>query len=365
MSQKIRIGLVGLGFGINYLRAYVRHPDVKYVGLCDISEQTLQEVGQQYGITRLYRNLDEMITSNEFDAIHVMTQIPDHAAQTVQVLDADLHCACTLPMGVSLDELAAIAASVKRNRKRYMLMEPNAYLPITLYLRELYRNGEMGRIQFMRGIQTYFLNNTTNAYWRGMPPMYYISHALAPLLTITGARCTAVQCKGSGWMREELKSVHGNPFPIEVALLELDLPGVMAEIEILFFETAVMPIEGFEIFGEKLTFKCPDTLVRLVNPLGYFSKEVVAEQVDDSRMLKSLSLPEPLKTLCQESPLEFCGLVHEFVRSIVEDREPELGIARSFDINAPGIYAHASAMEDGKRIEVPSYEEFAIQDKYE
>jgi len=353
MSSKIRVGLVGLGFGINYLNVYLRHPDVEYVGLCDISEKRLQEVGQKHGISRFYRNLHEMIASHEFDAIHLMTQIPDHAAQTVQVLDAGLHCACALPMGVSLDELAAIAASVKRNHRRYMLMEPNAYLPITLYLRALYRNGEMGRIQFMRGIQTYFLNNHTVPYWRGMPPMHYISHALAPLLAITGARVTAVQCKGSGWMREDLKRVHGNPFPIEVALLELDLPGVMAEIEILFFETAVRPVEGFEVFGEKLTFKWPNTLMRLVNPLGYFSQEVVEEQVDATRILESLSLPEPVKTLCQKSPLQFCGLVHEFVRSIVEDRDPELGTARSFDINAPGIYAHESAMNNGKRIEVP------------
>ena len=112
MSQKIRIGLVGLGFGINYLRVYLRHPNVEHVGLCDISEQKLQEVGRQFGITRLYRNLDDMIASNEFDAIHLMTQIPDHAAQTVRVLDAGLHCACALPMGISINELASVVVAV-------------------------------------------------------------------------------------------------------------------------------------------------------------------------------------------------------------------------------------------------------------
>jgi predicted dehydrogenase len=358
VAKKVRIGLVGLGFGINYLRVYLRHPDVEYVGLCDISGQKLQEVGRQYGITRLYRNLDDMISGREFDAIQLMTQIPDHASQTVQVLDAGLHCACALPMGVSMEELAAIVAAVKRSGRRYMMMEPNAYSPETLYVRDLFQRGEMGRIQFLRGLQSYFLNNHVCPYWRGMPPMHYISHALAPLLVIADTRVTGVQCLGSGWMREELRRVHGNPFPIETALLELALPGVAAEVTIHFFETAVLPREGFDVFGEKLTFKWPEfpgekpTVIRLVDPLGYFSKEVVAERVDVSEQPESLS--DELKALCRSEPVKFCGLVHEFVRSILENREPALGVERAFDITAPGICAHASAMDNGKRIDVPS-----------
>jgi predicted dehydrogenase len=362
MKQKIRIGLVGLGFGVNYLRVYLRHPDVEYVGLCDISEPKLREAGRQYGITRLYRNLDEMIASGEFDAINLMTQVPDHAAQTVRVLDAGLHCACALPMGVSLEELGTVAAAVKRNRRRYMLMEPNAYLPETLFVQDLFRRGEMGRIQFMRGLESLFLNNHPHPYWRGMPPMHYISHALAPLLVIADTRVTGVRCLGTGWMREELRRVHGNPFPIETALLELALPGVAAEITVHFFETAVVPREGFDVFGEKMTFKWREfpeerhALIRLVNPLGYFSKESSTERIDVPERPESLS--GALKILCGTEPLMFCGPVHEFVRSILEDREPALGVKRAFDIIAPGICAHASAMENGRYIKVPDYEAF-------
>jgi predicted dehydrogenase len=363
MRQRLRVGLVGLGFGVNYLRVYRRHPDVEYVGLCDLDERKLEEVGQRFEVSRRYRTLDDMIASREFDAIHLMTQIPDHAAQAIQVLEAGLHCACALPMGVSLDELARVVAAVQRNHRRYMLMEPNAYSPETLFVQGLFRRGEMGRIQFMRGLQSYFLNNHVHPYWRGLPPMHYVSHALAPLLVIADTRVTSVRCLGSGWMREELGQVHDNPFPIEAALMELALPGVVAEITIHFFETAVLPREGFDVFGEKLTFKWPEYpgekpgLFRLVNPQGYFSNEVVSERID----IPSLpdSLPEPLAGLCQTEPLKFCGLVHEFVRSILEDREPALGVERSFDIIAPGIYAHLSALEAGRRLDVPSYPSFA------
>ncbi|MCP4644095.1 MAG: gfo/Idh/MocA family oxidoreductase, partial [bacterium] len=292
-----------------------------------------------------------------------MTQIPDHAPQTIQVLDAGLHCACAIPMGVSMHELAAVLAAVKRSGCRYMMMEPNVYLPETLYVQDLLRRGELGRIQYMRGLQSYFLNNTHQPYWRGIPPMHYVSHAFAPLLAIANTRVDRVRCLGSGWMRDELRQVHGNPYPIETALMELALPGVVAEIAIHFFETAVLPREGFDVFGEKLTFKWPEFpgekpgVFRLVNPQGFFSDEVVSERVDVPNVPESLS--EPLKTLCQTEPLMFCGLVHEFVRSILEDREPVLGVERSYDVIAPGILAHTSAMEEGRRIEIPRYEAFA------
>jgi len=221
----------------------------------------------------------------------------------------------------------------------------------------------MGRIQFMRGLESYFLNNHPQPYWRGMPPMHYISHALAPLLVIADTRTVSVRCLGTGWMREEFRRVHGNPFPIETALLELALPGVVAEITIHFFETAVVPREGFDVFGEKLTFKWrefPDerhAVIHLVNPRGYFSKEVLAERIDVPQLPESLS--DTLKILCRTDPLRFCGLAHEFVRSILENRESVLGGERAFDIIAPGICAHESAMKNADRVEVPGYEAFA------
>jgi len=49
-------------------------------------------------------------------------------------------------------------------------------------------------------------------------------------------------------------------------------------------------------------------------------------------------------------------LVHEFVRSILEDREPALGAERSYDIIAPGILAHSSALGKGRCLEVPCFE---------
>ena len=48
-------------------------------------------------------------------------------------------------------------------------------------------------------------------------------------------------------------------------------------------------------------------------------------------------------------------LVHEFVRSIVEERPSTIDAVTAADWTAAGICAHASAMRDGELVVVPSF----------
>ena len=48
-------------------------------------------------------------------------------------------------------------------------------------------------------------------------------------------------------------------------------------------------------------------------------------------------------------------LVHEFISSIAEGREPLVGALRAAAWTAPGVCAHESALRGGERIEVPDY----------
>lgn len=48
-------------------------------------------------------------------------------------------------------------------------------------------------------------------------------------------------------------------------------------------------------------------------------------------------------------------LVHEFLMSIIEDRKPWIDEVIGGNITAAGICAHASAMQDGKEVEIPLF----------
>ena len=79
-------------------------------------------------------------------------------------------------------------------------------------VQDLYRAGEFGELQFLRGV---WHNNLENhpRYWHGLPPMHYITHPLSPMLKLAGRRVAEVACFGSGDMRQELHDRLQQPLP--------------------------------------------------------------------------------------------------------------------------------------------------------
>ncbi len=57
--------------------------------------------------------------------------IPLHEEQTVQVLEAGKHCACTVPMAISLEGIRRITEAVRKTGKKYMMMETTLYTSIS------------------------------------------------------------------------------------------------------------------------------------------------------------------------------------------------------------------------------------------
>ena len=128
-----------------------------------------QEFARAHGIERLYHSFEEILEDEEVDAVHLVTPIPLHAKQTAAVLNAGKHCACTVPMAVSLEEIREITEAVKRSGKNYMMMETTLYTRQFFYAREMLMKGEFGKIQFLRGSHYQDMANWPS-YWLGLPP---------------------------------------------------------------------------------------------------------------------------------------------------------------------------------------------------
>ena len=149
--KKINVALVGLGFGGAFAGIYKEHPNVGSIGLYDANPEVLKNAANYFGIDKLYGSFEEILADPEVDAVHLVTPIPLHAEQTVQVLNAGKHCACTVPMATSLEDLQRITDAVRASGKNYMMMETTLYTYQYFYVKQMLDSGELGRIQFMRG----------------------------------------------------------------------------------------------------------------------------------------------------------------------------------------------------------------------
>ena len=377
-EKKINVALAGLGFGAEFVPIYLHHPWVESLTICDPDAEVLQSVGDRFEVDKRVSELDEVLSDENIDAVHLVTPIPVHAEQTVAVLNASKHCACTVPMATSIKDLNAIVAAQRESGKVYMGMETAVYTQRFLHVREMIKNGEIGRIQFLRGAH-YQDMEYWPPYWMGLPPMHYATHAVAPVLALAGANARAVHCFGSGVMRPELHRQNDNPYPIETAIFELDHEQPSpAEITRSLFHTARGYTESFNIYGEKATFEWEQVeeeapvVFRMQSTAASWGRgnEITVERVTvpDRQDL----LPKEIARFTQRgvydeshahlSFLQGGGhggshphMVQEFVSSIVEERQPWPDATTTANWTAAGICAHESAMNGGKRIEIPQF----------
>jgi predicted dehydrogenase len=255
------------------------------------------------------------------------------------------------------------------------MMETAVYTYHCLHARELIQKGEIGRIQFLRGAHYQDMENWPD-YWMGLPPMHYATHAIAPLLSLSGARATRVHCFGSGTMRPELQQPYDNPFPIETAIFQLDQENLSAEVTRSLFHTARSYAELFSVYGEKATFEWQmehemPVLFRMGERTQGRGRTISEERTVPSDF--SHLLPEPIQRFSRhtvvpdpknphQSVLQGGGhhgshphLVHEFVRSIMEGRPAAINAVTAANWSAAGICAHESALQGGVAVNLPVY----------
>jgi len=57
----MRMAVVGLGFGAEFLPIYTAHPRAKIVAICQRSQNRLNEIGDAFGIEKRYTSYEELL----------------------------------------------------------------------------------------------------------------------------------------------------------------------------------------------------------------------------------------------------------------------------------------------------------------
>ncbi len=374
--KKLNVALVGLGFGGAFGSIYKEHPNVGELTICDTNRDRLNHAAEYIGGVRCVDSYEAVLADPSIDAVHLVTPIPLHADQAVAALEAGKHCACTVPMATSLDDIRRIVKAKRKSGKNYMMMETTLYTYHFFYARKMLENGEFGKIQFFRGSHYQDMANWPE-YWMGLPPMWYGTHAIGPMVALSGSRICRVNCFGSGTMAEWLVRKYGNPYPMESALFEFE-NGMKGEATRALFETARVYQEGMFVYGSKKCFEWgfadeDDPIVSTLDPGGNGRARWTSSEVTPMPNYYE-DLPEQLWHFTvggnydplnpQESLKKGAGaghhgshahLVHEFVMSCIEERKPWIDEHLGGNITAAGICAHESAMKNGEPVIVPKF----------
>ena len=330
---KINVGVIGLGFGAEFIPIYQKYNNSECTAICRRDKNKLDECGDMFGVDKRYTDYRDLLNDDTIDAVHINTDLKSHGAIAIEALKAGKHVACTVTMGMSIDECEEIVKLEEKTGKVYMMMETAVYTREFLYFKKMFEDGEIGRLQFVRGShqQNMSLPGWPD-YWYGLPPMYYPTHAVAPLSSILGKPIATVRCLGSGRINEDYIKKYNSPFAAESAQLTFKDSDVTGEVTRSLFDTIRQYQESFDFYGTKKSFEWEQCIGD--NPViftGY--EDALRKEVPDTDHL----LPNEIAQFSLENQIiddehvsfiqgnghggSHPHLVQEFILAILENRK--------------------------------------------
>ena len=367
MSKTIKVAMVGLGFGAEFIPIYQAHPQAEVIAICRRNERELQLAGDQFDIRRRYTSFERVLADPDIDFLHINSPICDHAWMALQALDAGKHVMCTVPMATTIDECRQIVEKVKRTGRKYMMAETVVYSREFLFIQEMYQRGELGKIQHLAASHPQDMDGWPD-YWQRMIPMHYATHVVSPVLGLMDSRAEYVSCFGSGSVRDDIRQKSGNPFAVQSCHIKLAESDVSAHIWRFLYDTARQYRESFDVYGSKKSFEW--SLVEGESHIMHTAKRPeneIAERVEIPDFADRL--PEEIRPFTRSivdadhlSFLQGSGhggshphLVNEFAQALVENRDPWPNAVTSANWTCVGILAHESAMEGGVIRHLPNF----------
>lgn len=371
-SRKIRIGIVGGGFGCSF--QWHEHPDCIVQAVSDLREDRRRRLVDTYKCPRAYNSLEELVTDKEIDAVAVFTGANDHVRHVTECMKHGKHVISAVPACASLEEAEQLSEIVKESGLTYMMAETSYYRQYTITARQWHDEGKFGPI-FYAEAQYFHPVSDNNSLWfdppgrptwrYARPPMTYPTHSIAFLLGVTRGRLKHVSCLGWNDGAKAYKhNAYNNPYGCELALFETDkgLPFRVAE----FRRGAVCGCERADWYGQKMSLHMPHqnglgaTVVRpddktAKDDAGFEHSESIAVPFENPAYWKTDMLPEPLRHDSGHGG-SHTFITHEFIDTLLNNRKPSVDVHEALAYTVPGLVAHQSALKGGERLRIPGFD---------
>ncbi len=369
MSDPVRVAMIGLGFGAEFIPIYQAHPGAEVVALCRRNEAELTKSADQFGIQKRFTSYDDVLADSDIDFVHINSPISDHAWMSLKALDAGKHVMCTVPMATTINECRQIVEKVKETGLKYMMAETVVYSREFLFIKEMYEKGELGKIQHLAASHPQDMDGWPS-YWEEMIPMHYATHVVSPCLGLIDGLAEYVSCFGSGAVRDRIAEKSGNRFALESCHIKVKDGDLSAHVWRCLYDVARQYRESFDVYGTKKSFEW--TLIENEPHVMHTAKKSeheIAEKIevhDYAHLLpesiRKFTLPQAIHDAEHLSFLQGGGhggshphLVNEFVSALLEDREPWPNAVTSANWTCVGICAHESALKGGEIVRLPGF----------
>ena len=128
-TKKIRVAIVGLGFGAEFIPIYQAHPNAEMYAVCRRNKAELDASGDKFGIKESLHRLCQSCSPIPTSMPCISTRrFPIMRRRAWPRLKVGKHVAtCTVPMATSVESRKQLVEAQRASGKVYMMMETVVY----------------------------------------------------------------------------------------------------------------------------------------------------------------------------------------------------------------------------------------------
>ena len=184
-ERRVRIGVLGCGpiAQAAHFEACTKARNAGLHAICDIAPDLLARMAATHAPARSYADYDAMLADPDVDAVIIATSDAFHVPAALRALSAGKHVLCEKPLGITVEEVEALAARVRASGLTLQVGHMKRF-DVGLQTGQAFARGAMGAHLAYKG---WYCDNTHR---------YTATDALQPLIvTSASARKPAVHPK--------------------------------------------------------------------------------------------------------------------------------------------------------------------------
>ncbi len=147
MPTTWKAGVIGCGSIAQamHLPGYLKAAGVTLAAACDPVADRRKEAGKLAGGLSTYTDHRKMLRDQQFDVISVCSPNRFHAEHAIAALEHGAHVLLEKPAALSMKEIAAIKAAVKKSRRRLIVGFSHRFMRGNQRIQQILKKGDIGQ----------------------------------------------------------------------------------------------------------------------------------------------------------------------------------------------------------------------------
>jgi predicted dehydrogenase len=153
MTQPLRVGIIGAGGivrGFHLNPGWRAVPDAEIVAVCDINEAVAGKLAADFGIPQVFTDFRDLLRLDEIDVVDICTPNKAHTPAVVAALQAGKHVICEKPLAVTVDEILAMRAALRKTDRLLMTAQHHRFSEASVAIKAWIETGALGEVYHAR-----------------------------------------------------------------------------------------------------------------------------------------------------------------------------------------------------------------------